>query len=335
MASAKKLPSGNWRVRLLTYTDENKKKHYKSFTAPTKKEAEMLALTYIAECEEEENLTVYDAVKGYIDSRSSVIAPSTLREYTRSLNYDFESIKNEHINDLTQESVQIFINELARDKKSKTVHNIHGLLSATLKMYRPTFKLNTRLPQKEVRDAYIPTDADIKIILENSKDDIDLHRAILLAAFGPLRRSEICGLKAEDFKGNVIHVKRAMVRGDNDWVIKLTKTNAGDRRITLPDFVVDEFKGLKGFVVHINPSMISDRFIDLVAQSDVEHFTFHSLRHYCASRLHSMNMPDAYIMERGGWESDSVLKQIYRHALSDKSSEINNSINDKLQKIFS
>ena len=49
----------------------------------------------------------------------------------------------------------------------------------------------------------------------------------------------------------------------------------------------------------------------------MHYMRFHALRHYCASQLHALGMPDAYIMERGGWESDGVLKGIYRHTLSD------------------
>ena len=37
MATAKKLPSGKYRVRSYSHTDSNGKKIYKSFTAATKK----------------------------------------------------------------------------------------------------------------------------------------------------------------------------------------------------------------------------------------------------------------------------------------------------------
>ena len=39
MATAKKLPSGSWRCRVYDYTDENGKKHYKSFTSDNPKPA--------------------------------------------------------------------------------------------------------------------------------------------------------------------------------------------------------------------------------------------------------------------------------------------------------
>lgn len=38
MAKVKKQPSGNWRVQVYDYTDAKGKRHYKSFTADTKKE---------------------------------------------------------------------------------------------------------------------------------------------------------------------------------------------------------------------------------------------------------------------------------------------------------
>ena len=48
---------------------------------------------------------------------------------------------------------------------------------------------------------------------------------------------------------------------------------------------------------------------------------FHDLRHYQASILHALGVPDAYIMQRGGWKTDSTLKRVYRHAMRDKQSE--------------
>ena len=46
MAKAKKLPSGSWRAQAYDYTDDSGKRHYKSFTAPTRKEAEFMAAEY-------------------------------------------------------------------------------------------------------------------------------------------------------------------------------------------------------------------------------------------------------------------------------------------------
>ena len=47
MAKPKKMPSGKWRVRVYDYTDSDNKKHYRSFTAPTRKEVQFLANEYL------------------------------------------------------------------------------------------------------------------------------------------------------------------------------------------------------------------------------------------------------------------------------------------------
>ena len=50
---------------------------------------------------------------------------------------------------------------------------------------------------------------------------------------------------------------------------------------------------------------------------NLPHFRFHDLRHYSASIMHAINIPDQYIMQRGGWSSDRTLKDIYRGTLDD------------------
>ena len=46
MAAARKLPSGSWRCQVYDYTDADGKRHYRSFTANTRKEAEYQAAEY-------------------------------------------------------------------------------------------------------------------------------------------------------------------------------------------------------------------------------------------------------------------------------------------------
>ena len=80
--NARKLPSGSWRARLFLGEDENGKKHYKSFTAATKREAERLALNYAEERATPDRITFKDALARYIESKSNVLSPSTLRGHT-------------------------------------------------------------------------------------------------------------------------------------------------------------------------------------------------------------------------------------------------------------
>ena len=61
-------------------------------------------------------------------------------------------------------------------------------------MFRPGFSLHTTLPQKTERDIVIPGDETVSQIISIVKDT-KLELPVLLAAFGPLRRGEICGLR--------------------------------------------------------------------------------------------------------------------------------------------
>ena len=335
MATAKKLPSGSWRCLIYDYTDSNGKRIYKSFTSTDpspkgKREAEALATQYALTKEQHirSNLTFGNAMASYIADRSSVLAVSTIREYKRMCQADLAPLHDVKLSDITQEFIQEFINEKAKDKSPKTVRNIHGMISAVLRTYKPDMAINTSLPQRIPPKLYIPTDSDIKILLNSINND-DMMIAILLAAFGPMRRSEICGLEDTDFSGNIAHIQRAVVLDENNnWVDKTTKSYAGDRYIPFPDFVCAKIRERKGRIVHLKPNQISDRFIDIIRASGLPHFRFHDLRHYCASIQHALGIPDAYIMQRGGWGSDTVLKQVYRHALSDKAETMNDIANE-------
>lgn len=74
MAKAKKLPSGNWRVRAYIGTDSEGKKKYKSFTAPTKKEAEYLASEYLMNAkhvQSDSNILFQDALLNMIELKKA------------------------------------------------------------------------------------------------------------------------------------------------------------------------------------------------------------------------------------------------------------------------
>ena len=150
---------------------------------------------------------------------------------------------------------------------------------------------------------------------------------IMLAAFGPMRRGEICALKAENIDGNIVHVCENMVQdGPGKWIVRHPKSYAGDRYIDFPDFVAELWKGKHGRIVEMTPTAITRRFQRITNRLSLQ-FRFHDLRHYSASIQHAMGVPDAYIMQRGGWSSDGVLKQIYRHALDDKTKEMSQKVN--------
>ena len=329
MAKAKKLKSGNWRVLVYEYTDEQKKRHYKSFTAPTRKEAEYMAADYALNRKEEtyEDLTLKEAYERYIASKSAVLSPSTIVGYKKlSKNY-FQRLMPMKLSKITAKHIQIAVNEMSADHSPKSVRNAHGLLHSVIRTYRPSFDFNTTLPQKIKPQYTIPTTDDITILLDNANDKIRVP--ILLASQGGLRRSEICALTVDDFTDLGVNVnKAAVVDSDKNLVIKTTKTVAGTRFVPLPQSVITEAKNWQYF--GMSPTVLQGQFNRLVDKSDVPHFSFHKLRHYFASELHANGVPDKYIAEIGGWETVEVLHNIYQHTLKDKQK----SMTDKVINVF-
>lgn len=326
MAKAKKLPSGNWRVQVYSFTDTEGKRHYRSITATTKKQAEYEAAQYALNRQKDiiySDLTLSEAYARYIDSKSNVLSPSTVREYTQAMHRDFQHLMPIKLSKLTAEIIQTATNEAAAKYAPKTVRNKHGLLHSVLKAYRPDLVLTTHLPQKKRPEYTIPTTSEIQLLLDNANDRIKVP--ILLASSGGLRRSEICALTPNDFNDFGVTINKAMVKNkDGKFVIKQPKTSAGYRFVPLPKNVIKE--ALNWELFGEKPYTIQKHFSILVKKLNIPHTTFHKLRHYFASELHAQGIPDKYIAQIGGWESVEILHQIYQHTLRDKETEISNKI---------
>lgn len=95
-------------------------------------------------------------------------------------------------------------------------------------MERPEFALNTRLPQKKRSNLYVPTDNDVKRLM-TAVEGTEMELPILLAAFNPMRRSEICALDSSNINGDTVHILQNMVlTAEHKWTIKVPNTYAGD-----------------------------------------------------------------------------------------------------------
>jgi integrase len=319
-AKAKKLPSGNWRTQVFDYVDDSGKKHYKSFTAETKKESELMAAQYSINKEHQtpiSEITVSQCMTRYIDAKENVLSPGTVREYRNCAKNHFTDIERIQISKLDNTTLQIWVSNISKEISPKTVRNAWGLLRSSLQMFRPEFVPQITLPAKKQTALYTPSDDDVKRLLDHVKGK-ELEIAILLAAFGPMRRGEICALESTDIKGNVITVSKSMILNDNkEWIVKQPKTYSSYRCIEMPDFVIERLKGIEGKIIQGTPDMITHRFQRAVKYTHLENkFRFHDLRHYSVSIMHAIGVPDEYIMKRGGWSTSYIMNSIYRDTIA-------------------
>lgn len=342
MATARKLPSGNWRVRIPAEKDEFGKWKYKSFTAATKKEAEYLANSYSRSNKESRNsydMLLKDAYTRYIESRIDILSPNTIVGYFKCSRNDFPELMEKKIGQLTQEEIQRAVGRMAKTHSPKSVRNSHGLLSAVLKEYRSDFILHTRLPQKVKPKIYVPTDREIKTVEEYVKGR-SMEIPFLLATFGPMRREEICAVTFGDLKGNKININKAYAKNyKGSWILKGPKTENGYREISFPQFVIDKIKE-KGIgspedrICPMFPTTLTNYWILARKKLDInQSMRFHDLRHYAASRMHAMGIPDQYVCDRGGWDIIS-LQQIYQHILTDHVDDFTDKINATFSEVY-
>ncbi|MBY0758561.1 site-specific integrase [Sellimonas caecigallum] len=350
MPTARKLPSGSWRCQVYSHTEEilkpdgstKKKRVYESFTCDIsgpkgKRIAEQMAAEFAARKEEKrgykDDLTFGEATDQYIQNREAVLSPRTIMDYKRIRKNDLKILEGINLNKITQEDIQRAINLESKKHSPKTVRNTHGLISAVLRQYRPDFALNTSMPKKIRPDIYIPSDGDIKRLIKYV-EGTEMELPILLAAFGPMRRGEICALDTKNIDGNVVHVCCNMVCNEaGEWIIRVPKSYAGDRYIDYPEFVSEKWKGKKGKITTMTPDIITTRFARILKRADLPHFRFHDLRHYSASIQHALGIPDSYIMARGGWGNDGVLKNVYRHVMSDPEKRMNQIANQHFSEL--
>lgn len=331
MPKAKKLPSGSWRCRVYSGKGPDGKKHQESFTAPTKQEAEMLAAEYAANKKRRirHDLTVSEALDGYIKSREAVSSPSTIRGYKQMQRTHYDSIAKRKIRSLTSEDMQLFISELVEKGLSpKSVRNIYGLLVSSVTLYDDAARFRVKLPPKQKKRPVSPSDDVVTRLYEAADDKMKICIAL---ACRSVRRGEICALKYEDIVDGVAHIHADMVRNaDGKWVYKeIPKTEGSDRYVKVPDFGEGE-----GFILDWCPDSITKRFIELRNSLGLT-IRFHDLRHFFASSAVSIGIPDIYTADMGGWDRDSsTMKAVYQNNIKSLSDYYADKMENHISKIL-
>ena len=79
-------------------------------------------------------------------------------------------------------------------------------------------------------------------------------------------------------------------------------------------------------VIPITPNAVTDRFIRIRDRLGSK-IRLHDLRHYNASVMHALNIPEKYAMKRGGWKTPHVMKNVYQHAFKEKARIVDDTVN--------
>lgn len=282
------------------------------------------------------SLTVEKATEKYIETKSSILSPSTIRGYKGIKESRIEEIKTTQLSDLTHDKVQRWVNSLAKNHSPKTVANAHGLLSAVLREYHPDMVLHTTLPQKVRPDIQIPTEQELIRIIDAARGT-RYELPITLAIWLGLRQSEIVGLTWSCIKGDTLQIRQAIVMGEDGPTQKGTKSYSGKREIRIPPYIqslLDAQPRDNAFIVNLSGKAIYSGFSRICEKAGVPHFRFHDLRHANASVMLAVGVPDKYSMKRMGHATNNMLKTTYQHTIKEKELAFDQTIDSEFEKMF-
>lgn len=328
----KAVKRGNsWRVQVYDYTDEQGKKHLKSFTADTKEEALLRAMEWKTgkAPDKPRDMTVGKAVDRYIEIKA-LLSPTTLDAYRAYRQYAFPDLMHRKVSELNDIIVQSAINDetkrigqKGKPVSAKTVKNEWALVSGSLKtICHREFHVTLPKAQKHIKEY-----PDPKTVIDAVKGS-DIELVCMLSIWLSFSMSEIRGLKCSDIKNGHITINRTMVDTRDGIVVKDdAKQESRLRRHALPAYIMelieqtDVYKqyletGEDGFLIDMNRRQIFDRFQKLCEQNGIE-LSLHGLRHLNASvMINRVGVPLRIAQERGGWATDYVMLNTYTHSFS-------------------
>lgn len=317
-----KLKSGHYRIR---FEKDRKKYSITTDRKPTKREEAALIQEYIEKLQEQQNRkkngTFLDFANEYIASKKNVLSASTIKGYESTLNGIPDSFTKLPFYEIEQHDITRLINDMADKAKPKTIYNRHGLVVSVIKEFRPAFVVHTKLPRKEQKDIYTPSEKEVQALFDYINNNKTLRHhwiPMYLGAMG-LRRSEIGALTLEDLsEDNVISITKAKVKNsDRKWIIQpYTKTERSNRKVPISQEVADRIRE-QGYIVTGDIGKISEAMIRAEEKLGLPRFGIHRLRSYFASKAHALGIQDSIILTLGGWKTDNVMKNIYRKALNE------------------
>lgn len=308
------LPSGNWRVRISIDGQTH------SFTEPSKELALAKAIAYRNALIEEKKAPTKSLgaiIDEYIELRSNVLSPATIRGYKSMRKFRFKKYMDVSVAKLDRQTLQRMVNEEAKIVKPRTVQTAWGLVTASLAEYDVSVK-GINMPAQIKREKPFLTHTEILTFCRA----IAGHRYEIpaLLALCSLRLSEIAGLDWKDInlKKNTITVHKSRVKGEYGYEVKETNKTTSSTRpvpILIPQLKTALAAARKpsGPVVTGNPDRIYFHVNQVCRKAGLPEVGVHGLRHSFASLCHHLGVPEMEAARIGGWKDLNTMRKIYTH----------------------
>lgn len=144
----------NWRSVAKLGKGPDGKPRRKSFTAPTRKEAERLAATAEHDFEKhKENTNIYmtlgEAWDRFLDLCTPIVSPATITNCVTKKNGILKPYMSYRLSVLDQVTIQSMISDLSREYKPTTIRSAYGKLCSVIKTFDPAFQVQVVLPKDD------------------------------------------------------------------------------------------------------------------------------------------------------------------------------------------
>ena len=191
------------------------------------------------------------------------MSPTTIAGYRKNARVSYDGLKQIRVKSLTLQNVQKWVSMRVATASGKTIRNELSMLSSALKMAGVRLDTSSlKIPKQTRKEIQIPSENDVRQMLADSEGEFRV--ALMLGAYCGLRRAEICALRWADCLPTSIHVRQAMVRGnDGGYAIKGTKTGAGTRVVPISGQIYTALQAVRDQddkVIHLTPDAITRRF---------------------------------------------------------------------------
>lgn len=325
------------------------------------------------------NLTLNDYAEIYFKTYTNFLSPTTLKGYKsayyNSKPYGIKNyFNNAKIRKIQARNIQEYVNELCRHLSSKSTKNYIMLLNVIFELAvqdgiiqneANPMRQKIRRPKQERKEVEAYNLEEMQKILKLAEEDEnpDIKLILNLALLSGIRRGEMAGLKWSDVnfdEGYIyIHETRVVVEGGVEHT-KQPKTNAGIRRIFIPQHLINVLKEYKqryltnkvklgkdfadkNYVVSKNdgnpftPQGISNSYLRFMRrhQDEIRYLKFHGLRHTYASILIEQGENPKTVQHNLGHADVSLTLQIYSHSYESAQKKAAETLNLTINSIVS
>ena len=344
MASITKRPNGSYQASIYVGRDDNGKHIRRTVTKPTLRECKAAVKEIERELEDQNfsnvgNIGIIAWVDEWIGMNKTRLSPSTHATYKLYSRVHYAPFfKKLKLREVTDIHIRKFMSQqlgfLSPTTVRKHISVLNKILREALKDKNPAKYVE--LPSKAKYIPYPMTDFEFLKVHNAVKGTRD-EPIVLLSAWCGLRRGEIFALKPDDvdWKNKTLRVdENTAINDEYDYVDKGPKSDNGYRTIVVPEYLMSLLESYRRSwgeiperLFNLRPDYYSSFFKDSIRDKheDFPPIRFHDLRHYHASWLYAMGIPDKYAAERLGHDIQT-LKATYQHIGADRRQDIDNTV---------